>query len=311
MARKVIIDGDPGIDTAVAISIALFHPELEVVAVTAAAGNVSAEQASRNAHALVERLDPPRLPRVGAATPVDNAIAVEVHTLHGEDGLGGAGWAVSPLHHPHPSEKVLCEEIHAAADQVTIIALGPLTNLARAFHRDPSLAQSVGRIIMMGGCEVGSGDVTSAAEFNIYFDPDSAQDVFRSRTTKTLIPLEVTRQVAFSLDLLQKLPGEETWFGEFVRKMLSYSFRSHRSVLGMEGIVLHDAVALAAATNPEWFEFDEASVDIETGGVLTTGATVFDRRSVPVWRANMEVATKVDVEAVSDFIVRGLSQAGR
>ena len=176
MARKVIIDCDPGIDDAVALCLALFEPRLEIIAITATAGNVLAEQASRNVQAVVEQLDPPRFPRLGAAN--DGYIpAADARLIHGADGLGNAEFRVSQLHHPHPSEKLICDAVRSAPDEVTIIALGPLTNIAGAFQRDPELVSMVDRIIMMGGSVSCKGNVTPAAEFNMYCDPISAGSV--------------------------------------------------------------------------------------------------------------------------------------
>ena len=116
MARKVILDVDPGIDDAVALCLALFDPRLEVVAATAVAGNVPAEQATRNVQTIIEQLDPPRWPRIGVATEPDMAAAVDNRSIHGSDGLGNADFAVAELHHQHPSEKVICDEVRAAPE---------------------------------------------------------------------------------------------------------------------------------------------------------------------------------------------------
>lgn len=310
MARKVIIDCDPGIDDAVAVCLALFEPRLDVVAVTATAGNVSAYQATRNVQAILERLDPPRLPRIGLATPAENVPAVDGRRIHGDDGLGNSGFAVSELHHQRPSEKIICDEVRAAPGDVTIVALGPLTNLARAFRRDPELPMLVDRLIMTGGSVSGIGNVTAAAEFNIYCDPVSARAVFRSKTTKTLIPLDVTRQVAFDLNLIDEMPGERTRAGFFLRRVVPFAFRAYHQ-LGQESIYLHDAVTLVAALHGELFETVEMAGDVETAGELTAGATIFDRRPKPQWRPNMEVAVGVDVAAVKDCILRGLTRAGQ
>lgn len=306
MARKVILDVDPGIDDAVALSMALFDPRLEVVAVTAAAGNVSAEQATLNVQSIIEQLDPPRLPRIGVAREPDCGRAADGRKIHGNDGLGNTNFQVAELHHRHPSEKVIAEEVRAAPDAVTIIALGPLTNIARALSRDPELASMIGAIHMMGG-SLGVGSVTPAAEFNIYCDPESAQAVFRSATTKTLVPLDTTSKVVMTYDQLNQLPGELTSAGKFMRDILNYAFRTHRNMLGLEGIHLHDAVALVAALHPELFTTEELAGDVEVRGDLTIGSTVFDRRRVPEWRPNMEVAVDVDASAVMDCILRGLS----
>ncbi len=311
MARKVIIDCDPGIDDAVALTLALASPRLEVVAVTATAGNVSAEQANRNLEAVIQLLDLPRRPRIGAASPHERAPALDGRAIHGPDGLGGASPPVSQRHNQHPAEKVICDAVHAAPGQVTIVCLGPLTNLARALRIDPELPNLVGQIIMMGGSVLGIGNVTPAAEFNMYYNPEAAQQVFRSPTTKTLVPLDVTSQVVFSFDFLDELPDELTRAGGLLRKVVPYAFRAYRQELGLEVIHLHDAVALIAAIHPELFETQEMAGDVETRGELTTGATVFDRRPTVRWRTTLEVATDVDAVAVHDSIIRGLAEAGR
>lgn len=311
MARKVIIDCDPGIDDAVALCLALFDPRLEIVAVTASAGNVSAEQASRNVQAVIEQLDPPRYPRLGTAAKPDVSHHSSAPNIHGEDGLGNAGFEVSRLQHQHPSDKLMCDEVRAAPDEVAIICLGPLTNVARAMRRDPDFCDQVDRVIMMGGSANAIGDVTSVAEFNMYFDPPAAQAVFRSRINKTLVPLDITKQVPFTLDFVTDLPEEQTRAGGFLRKVVPYLFRSYHQTLGQESIFLHDVVALMAVVQPDLFETTDMLGDVETSGHLTTGMTVFDRRQLTAERPNMEVVTEIQVESVFDCILRGIGQAGR
>jgi inosine-uridine nucleoside N-ribohydrolase len=311
MARKVILDVDPGIDDAVAMALALFDPRLEVVAVTAVAGNVAAEQATRNVQAIVEQLDPPRLPRIGAAMHPERDPLVDSRHVFGADGLGNADFAVAELHHVHPSDKVIADEIRKAPESVTIVALGPLTNIATVFRRDPSLAEQVGQLIIMGGTLHGPGNITPAAEFNIYCDPVAARDVFRSKTTKTLIPLDITSQVVMTFDLLDQLPDELTPVGGLLRRVLPYSFRSHRQLFGLEGTYLHDPVALMALVEPNLFETERLAGDVEVQGELTLGTTIFDRRLAPQWRPNVDVATSVDIAGVIGAIMRGLNQAAQ
>ena len=155
------------------------------------------------------------------------------------------------------------------------------------------------------------GNVTPAAEFNMYGDPASARTVFRSLTTKTLVPLDVTQQVPFSLALMDEIPGEETRVGRMLRKILPFSFRAHHQQLGLESIRLHGAVGILAVLQPELFELREMAGDVEIRGGLTKGATIFDRRSKPLWRFNMEVAMELDAAAAGDCIVRGLQEAGK
>jgi len=307
MPRKVIIDCDPGIDDAVALCLALFDPRLDVLAVTACGGNVSPAQSSRNAQVVLEQLDPPRYPRLGAADQ-QTYPAADARHIHGDDGLGNTGFEVSQLHHPHPSDKLICDTVRAAPDEVTIITLGPLTNIAAAFRRDPELPTMVDRLIMLGGTLTGPGNITPAAEFNIYSDPMAARAVFRSRTTKTLVPLDISRQIILTFELLDQLPDESTNTGSFLRRILPPVFRSYRQ-MGHERVNLHDAVAILATLHPDLFETVDMAGEVEVSGELTTGATVFDRRPCPTWRPNMEVATAVDVPAVTDLLLRGLQAA--
>lgn len=311
MPRKVILDVDPGIDDAVALTLALFDPRLDVVAVTAVAGNVNAEQATRNVQTIIEQLDPPRWPRIGVAIAPERGSVADSRRLFGADGLGNANFPVAELHHQHVAEKVICDEIRAAPEAITLIALGPLTNVAGALRRDPALAAQVGQLVIMGGTVHGPGNVTPSAEFNFYCDPPAAREVFRSRTTKTLIPLDVSSQVVMTYNLLDELPAESTRAGKFLRRILPFAFRSHRQELGLEGIYLHAAVTLIAALNPELFVCHRLAGDVETAGDLTTGATVFDRRTNPESGYSMHVAMELDAAAVMDATIRGLSQAGK
>lgn len=311
MARKVILDCDPGIDDAVALALALFDPRLEVVGVTATAGNVSAEQATRNVQSVIDQLDPPRLPRVGKATPVAGRQDHNNLHLHGNDGLGNAGFPVSQLHHQHPSEKVICDLVRATPNEITIVALGPLTNIARAFRLDPELPTLVDRVILVGGSVDGIGNVTASAEFNMYYNPTAAREVFKSRTTKTIVPLDSTRRVVFPMDFMQQLPPESSRVGAFLRKIVPYAFRSYRQHCGLEGIHLHDVVALLAVTDLSLFETEELDGDVEIHGEITTGVTVFDRRPERGVHSDIEVALRCDGQGIIDHVVRRLAEAGR
>ncbi len=311
MARKVILDVDPGIDDAVAMCAALFDPSLEVVAITAVGGSVPPDQATRNVQAIIEQLDPPRLPRIGVADWPENDLPTDNRMLYGPDGLGNANFDVAELHHQHPSEKVISDEVRAAPDEVSIVALGPLTNIAKAFRRDPALATMVGQLIVLGGAVTAPGNASPVAEFNMFCDPSAAREVFRAATTKTLIPLDVTTQVVLSYDLLDQIPDESTNAGRFLHRVLPFVFRSYRERMGVEGIFLHEAVALAALSHPELFTTQEMGGDVECSGELTSGVTVFDRRLNPWWRPNMDVAITVDAAAVKDYIIRSLQAAGR
>jgi len=309
VARKVILDVDPGIDDALALSIALFDEALEVEAVTAVAGNVDAVRATRNVQAIIEQLDPPRLPRIGAASDPDHGLPTDTTHLYGADGLGNTHFEVAELHNVHPAEKVIADVLRQSPGEVTIVALGPLTNIARALKRSPDLPDLVNQLVIMGGSVEAPGNATPAAEFNIYCDPVSAREVLRSPLTKTLVPLDITGQVVMTYDLLDQLPPDVTRVGKFLRRVLPHAYRTHHQLLGFEGIHVHDAVALMTVIEPQLFSTDVMAVDVETRGELTTGATVFDRRMPPVWRRNIDVVTNFDPDAVRSEIIRRLKRA--
>jgi purine nucleosidase len=308
MARKIILDVDPGIEDAVALCLALSEPSLEVVAVTATGGAVSPDQATLNVQAIVEQLDPPRWPRLGTASS-EQILRIDGPHLFGSDGLCGAHFPVAQRHHRHSSVKVICDEVRTAPGEVTIVSTGPLSNLAAALQQQPDLASLVGHLIILGGTLGGPGNVTAAAEFNIYSDADAARAVFRSAITKTLIPIDLTQRVVMNLDLLEKIPAEDSRPGVLLRKLLPGAFRAYRQHLGMEGIHLHDAVAVIAAVRPELFKMEPMYGDVEIDGTLTYGATVFDRRRRPDSQPNMDVAVDMDARSVTDCIVGGLMHA--
>jgi purine nucleosidase len=164
---------------------------------------------------------------------------------------------------------------------------------------------------MMGGAVQSPGNISPTAEFNMYCDPEAARYVFRSHCTKTLIPLDVTNRIVLTYDLFNQLPEETTKVGSLLRQILPPAFRAYRQEYGLEGIHVHDSVSLMAVAYPELFTTKEMAGDVETVGDLTRGATVFDRRRVPVWRYNMEVAVQMDVDEVTRRIIGSLEEAGR
>ena len=311
MAKKILIDCDPGIDDAVALCLALFDPRIEVVGITATAGNVDGHQATSNVITILDQLDPPKWPRIGAATINDRVPDADGRHLHGEDGLADTGLPATELANQRPAEKVISDAVHESPGEVSIVALGPLTNIALALQREKELASQIDQIVMVGGSVDGVGNITAAAEFNMFCDPVAARFVFSSPTTKTLIPLDVTRKVTMTYNLVGELPEPSTRAGALMHKIVPFLFRSCRRAFGQEGIHLHDALGVLFMVHPELFATEEMSGDVETSGEITRGATIFDRRNRAQHRTNMEVATNVDAAAISDCIVRGLRYAGQ
>ena len=309
MPKKIILDVDPGFVDAMVLCVALFDPEVEVLAITSVGGNVAAHLSARNVQAMLEFLDPPRLPRFGIGTEPDEGLPVDARHVHGIDGLCGTALPVAELRSQHPAEKVICDMVRAHPEQVSIVCLGPLTNVARAFRRDAETPLLIDRLYIQGGTVSGPGNITPAAEFNIFCDPKAAKTVFQAPCHKTLIPLDLTNPIYFPLGMMEHLPPEGTRLGAFLRCILLPGFRAYRQCYGLEGVHIHDLIAYVCMLNPAWCTVKEMACEVETEGTISRGATIFDRRQSPEWKNNLEVVTKLDQEAALDYIFSGLNHA--
>jgi inosine-uridine nucleoside N-ribohydrolase len=276
MARKVILDMDPGIDDALALLLALRSPELEVRAITTVAGNVEVERTTKNALRVLEflgRKSPPVA--MGSPRPLFRKL-LTAKALHGEDGLGGLPLpepSLRPL--PEPAVEVMRREA-GKGERVTLVCTGPLTNLALAL-RPPGL-EGVEEVVLMGGAyglsPHGSGNVTPVAEYNVYVDPEAAERVFGSGLPLLAVGLDVTMDPSamFSEREYAELKGAGTREAELACGLL-------RPLLERFGRVpLHDPMAVAALLEPSLFRVRRCRVRVETRGELTRGQTVVDRR---------------------------------
>jgi inosine-uridine nucleoside N-ribohydrolase len=310
VAQKLIIDADPGIGDAVAIALALGDPELDVVAVTACAGRIAGPAATRNAQAIIEELDPPKWPRLGGAAgpavsaSIDyRATAVTATDLNGKNGLGDCLLRVAEMHHIRDSAKVLVELVRNAPDEITILTLGPLTNVDMACDLDPEFIGRIKGLFCLGGSVDRGGDVTAAAELNMYADPQAARNVLRSPAPKTLVPLEAAKKAVLTFDVFDRI--FETASGslkDLLSRLLPFALRAHHQHLGLEGFPLNEVTALCALTTPRLFQTKRMAVDVETSGELTRGMTVFDRRGAPQWQTNIDVVRDVDTQGVLDYM---------
>lgn len=305
------MDCDPGIDDALALCLSLLDPRLEVLAVTACAGTTDADQATQNVHMLVERIDPPLIPRIGAAVnPSPGAAVSNGSELHGERGLGMANWQPATRQHLIPSDKMIIEQLRAHPGEVTLVSMGPLTGVAKALNRDPAIAGLIDHLIVVGGSVDGKGDVTPCAEFNFHFDPESAQDVVLSPVTKSLIPLEVSRELSFGWELVEALPAKYTKIGSILHDIVPYFFRSTRQLLGMETVSFQAILPILMLVDASLFQFQPMACNVEVGGELTRGASIFDQRRPQQWRNNMEVAVGLDADAAKEAFYHLLKYAG-
>ncbi len=306
MARKLILVTDPGIDGAFATALALLDPDLDVLGLAASAGNVSAEQATRNIQILVEQIDPPRWPRLGEALTV--AYEHNGTALHGPDGLGGADFPFAQLHRMHAADKLISDLVRQNPKEISVVVMGPATVFARALDRDPEVAHLVERVVLVGGCWREAGDIAPEVEFHFACDPQAARQLIRSGIPLTLLPLDVTRQLVFSPSDLLQLPADRSPACAMLRKIIPAGIRSCSSIYGTEGFYLQDVLGVVALARPENVTCKPVACDVETHGQLTRGMSIFDTRWGSPAKPNIEVAVEVDVASMRRYISRVLYQ---
>lgn len=309
MTQKLIIDADPGIGDALAIALALLDPDVDVIGITPTTGCVSGENASLNIQAIVYLLDPPKWPRTGWAEGPPSSSALlggpNLQILNGVAGLGDFSALVAEPHQRHESAKMLIDLVKTYPHQVTLLTLGPLTNVELAQERYPELLSELNEIVILGGSVGAGGDVTSAAEFNIYAAPEAARSVLNSPATKTLVPYDTTQKVTLTYSHYARLEVDDrSPIGRLLEQTLPFAFRAHHEHLGVEGILLPEVVALTSILHPRLFNRRTMSVDVETQGELTRGMTVFDRRRRSPAPSNIDVLSDVDAQGVVDYMTR-------
>lgn len=305
--RRVIIDTDPGIDDALALILAFRSPELKVEAITTVSGNVPLEDATRNALQILEVLDLPEPPPVacGAARPIVREPLAARH-VHGEDGLGdiaGLTNAGGGPRYPRPTlspvgtsaVELILSLLSESPGEISIIALGPLTNIALALESNPAAFSQVQEVIVMGGAVNGIGNVTETAEFNFYADPDAASRVIRSGTPIAVIGLDVTTRTLLTPSALEARTRDR--IAQFISDISSKYFEVSLQRRGLSGCPLHDPLAVGAAIDGSFVTLEPFQADVETEGRLTAGMLVADRRKRAAQPAGPTIRAAVDVES--------------
>ena len=324
MPRALLIDTDTASDDAVALLMALGDRRVEVVAITVVSGNVPVDRALANALLTVELAGAEVPVHRGAAEPLTRP-AVYAYWFHGHDGLGDVGYP-PPQGSAAPGDAV--EAIVAAARRhpgLTVVTLGPLTNLARALELDPDLPRRIGRCVVMGGAACTVGNVTPAAEFNIFVDPEAAQRVLLSGLPIEMVGWELCRGEANLTDAeMTRIRGFGTPLADFALDCNRTALEANRAQSGDPGMALPDPVAMAIALDPSiCTRRSRHYVQIETQGELTRGATVVDaldvtadERNREVWGElrqrppNVEICWQIDVPAFKDSLYRALRRRG-
>ena len=303
----VILDVDPGYDDALALMLACGAPELEVRAVTTVAGNVSLEKTTRNALRVLSLIGYVNVPvGAGAEAPLARPLHTAQH-IHGESGLDGPelpGPAFAP--DGRGAVRLIADIVEASAESVTLVPMGPLTNVATFLEEHPHLKDNVSRIVLMGG-SVGPGNTTPAAEFNVYVDPEAASVVFGSGLPVKMVSLDVTREAITGPEEVRRLQSLGR-VGEVAAELVTFCAGVYRGGDRHGGLPVHDAVAVAAVVEPGLLKTCPMRVEIECQSELTRGETVCDVHGVWGKSPNAEVGLELDREGFFEVLYRSLGK---
>jgi purine nucleosidase len=309
-AQPIIIDTDPGQDDAIALLLAAASPELELLGVTTVAGNVPLALTTLNARKVIElsgRTDVPIC--AGADRPLDVPLVTAEH-VHGDTGLNGVQLpeptlALDPRHAVDFIIQTLRER---EAGTVTLCPLGPLTNIALALRQAPDIAPRIRRIVLMGGGFFEGGNVTPAAEFNFYVDPQAAHEVFTSGVPITMAPLDVTHQVLTTAKRIDAICALGNRVGTVVAAWMEFFERYDEEKYGQDGGPLHDPCVIAWLLRPELFTGRDCNVRIETTSELTRGMSVIDWWAVTGLPANAQVLRHADSDGFFALLTERLAR---
>ncbi len=310
MPRQIIIDTDPGQDDGVAILLALGSPaDVEVLGIVAVAGNAPLPRTALNARrivALAERTDIPVF--AGCARPLLRDLVTAEH-VHGETGLDGHDFADPTVDlQPRHGVDFLIEALSGPHAAVTLCFLGPLTDLAMALIKAPDCARGIREIVLMGGAYFEVGNITPAAEFNIYVDPEAAAVVMRCGRPITMLPLDVTHTVLNTRERLARIAGLGNRCGTAVANMLNFSERFDVAKYGWSGAPLHDPNVIAYLIDPTLYAGRTVNVAIETTSELTRGMTVVDYWGVTERPANVQYLRSAQADGIYDLLVERLGR---
>ncbi|GAB1580663.1 nucleoside hydrolase [Phyllobacterium phragmitis] len=310
MARKIIIDTDPGQDDALAILLALASPELEVVGITAVAGNVPLALTEKNARKICELAGRPET-RVyaGASQPLMRKLVTAEH-VHGRTGLDGPDLPEPQmkLQPGHAADFIVETIMREEAGSITLCPIGPLTNIAQALIRTPEIAPRIREIVLMGGGFFEGGNITPAAEFNIYVDPEAAKIVFASGIPVVVMPLDVTHRALTRADRIDRFRAMGTKVGDACVALLEFFERFDEEKYGSDGGPLHDPNVIAYLLKPKLYSGRYCNVEVETQSELTLGMTVIDWWGVTDRPKNALVMRDVDHDGFFELLAERIGK---
>jgi purine nucleosidase len=304
MTKRIIIDTDPGVDDALAILLALASPEIQLEALTTTQGNVTLEKATRNALSVLALAGASHIPVAsGSVLPLVQPLRASAH-VHGESGIGNSRLpdaAAQPV--PGHAVDTLIQRVLAEPGEISIFAIGPLTNIAMAIRKEPRFVEAVNELVIMGGAILEYGNITPLAEFNIYVDPHAAHIVFHSGLPITLIPLDVTHKCLLRQGHLDRLMKIDAPIARFIRDAVEVYLQASFE-LGYEGSSLHDPLTLATILAPELLTLNEYYVDVDISGGVSMGKTFADILKGTKKPANMKVAMQVRGEEFVELFLQ-------
>lgn len=276
MAVNLIIDTDPGIDDAMAILLAWLSPKINLIGLTTVFGNVPVEQSTKNALILTEKMGADIPVAKGADKPIIKSVKSYPDFVHGKNGFGDLDLQ-SPVKNPSEKNAVdfIIDSVMAKPKEITLLAIGPLTNLAKALDKEPKIQDNVKEVVFMGGAAWVNGNVTPAAEANMISDPDAADIVLTANWPITMIGLDVTHEIVMSEQYIKSVHNDHTLCGDFISKMCNFYLNFHRSV-GVEGLYTHDPAAVAYLISPDLFETKDGEVRVVTDGI-SVGQTIMNQ----------------------------------
>jgi inosine-uridine nucleoside N-ribohydrolase len=306
---RIILDCDPGHDDAIALLLALSSPEVELLGVTTVSGNQTLEKTTANAIRVLDHVGRDDVPvAAGAPRPLVRERHGAAH-VHGETGLDGPILA-PPTREPEPEHAVewIAKILATAPEPVTLVPTGPLTNVALFLIRYPELTPKVERIVLMGG-SIGLGNVTPAAEFNIWADPEAAWRVLSSGLEVVMVGLDVTHKALMRRVHVDRLAAAGP-AGKLVSDLYRFYAEFHRRRYGWDGAPVHDAVALAHVIDATLLETEHCGVIVDTGPEISRGRTYVDLWGGAGWQPNCDVAVDIDVERFFGLLVERVAELG-
>jgi inosine-uridine nucleoside N-ribohydrolase len=307
---SVILDCDPGHDDAIALLLALASPEIELLGITTVSGNTTVEQTTANAIRVLDHLGLDDIPvAAGAGRPLVRRRDERSDAVHGETGLDGPELP-APGREPRHEHAIdwIAKTLSISHEPVTLVATGPLTNIALLLAHCPELQGRLGRIVLMGGA-IGEGNATPAAEFNMWVDPEAGARVFSCGLEKTMVGLDVTYQALMTQAHAERLAAAGR-AGKLVADLYAFYSHVHQERFGRGRAPVHDACAVAHLIDPTLIETRNCGVRIDTGGELSRGRTNVDRWNRMGWEPNCQVAVDIDAERFLELLVERIASLG-